>query len=189
MSDGMAGPSRFEIRRVIFHIHVNCALQAKLPVFDHDRVFVLGNPIHGPIESPIEDDAGCLAMESRIVLALERCGRFFSGLRQFATTIQARTGCWTTAAGACSAGIGWPLAPFVLAQLVELHHWTARATWIYHHRLHRSPIAGDVELTCWSSQKTLGNVRCDDRTTNLLQAPFWRFDVLTVPIHTSSVRR
>src|SRR5207247_2584824 len=69
--DGVPRAGRFDVGRVILHVHINRALQAELAVFEHDRVFILRDSINWPVEVPIEDDARGLAAESRVVFALE----------------------------------------------------------------------------------------------------------------------
>ena len=76
--------------RVLFPVHVDGALQAELAVFEHDRVFVLRDAVDRPVESPVEENAGGLAVEARIVFALEIRRGFFSGCGQFGSAIEPR---------------------------------------------------------------------------------------------------
>src|SRR5437763_415159 len=98
----MAPASGFDVRRMIFQVHVNRPLQTELAVFHRNRISVLGNPIDRAIESPIKDDARGFAMESRIVLTLERARRLFSSFGQFASAIEARSSVPAAAARDCS---------------------------------------------------------------------------------------
>src|SRR5690348_2875347 len=114
----MAGPGRLDILRVLFQVEIHRSLQSELAVFNNDRVFVLGNTIDRAIERPIKDDARRLATKTRIILALEiRCS-LFTCFCQFATAIQARSRSTTSSSAATASRIGWPLALFVLTQLV-----------------------------------------------------------------------
>src|SRR5262249_10551130 len=85
----MAGAAWLQVRGMIFSVHVDGALQAELPVFEHDRIFILCDAVYRPVEGPVEDDAGGLAMEARIIVALEFRGRLGSRFRKFAAAIKA----------------------------------------------------------------------------------------------------
>ena len=91
MSYRVSGAARFDAVRVLRHLHVNRAFQSKLTVFKHDRIFILPDSVDRAIESPVEDDAGRLAMETRIIFTLEVRGRLFSEIRQFGTVIAPRS--------------------------------------------------------------------------------------------------
>src|SRR5215813_8179155 len=80
-TDRMARTARLDVDGVVGHVHINRTLQSELPIFEKDRVLVLCDAVDRTIERPIEDDAGCLAAEARIVLPRKFRGRLLSKLR------------------------------------------------------------------------------------------------------------
>src|SRR5512145_2326083 len=86
----MAGAARLHVRRMGLRVQVNGPPQVHLAVVDEDLVAVLLNAVDRAVEGPVEDDAGRLALESRIVLLRElRRGRVTCG-RELGTGIGAR---------------------------------------------------------------------------------------------------
>src|SRR5687767_12467182 len=99
----MAGAARLDVRRMGLRVHVNRPPQVHLTVVDEDLVAVLLNAIDRAVEGPVEDDAGRLALESRIVLLRElRRGSVTRG-RELGTGIGADPGRRATASTAAPA--------------------------------------------------------------------------------------
>ncbi len=90
MSDGMSRAGELDVAGVLLHVHEDRSLQTELAVLNNDGVFVLRDAIDGAVEGPVEDDAGRLAAESRIVFTLERSRRLCSRFRQFAAAVEPR---------------------------------------------------------------------------------------------------
>src|SRR5688572_242735 len=95
----MACPAGFYRGRMLLHVHVDGSFESELSVLDHDRILVLRDPVDGPVERPVENDAGCLTLEPRIVIACEFCRFLFSERRQLAAAVQSWTGRCTATAG------------------------------------------------------------------------------------------
>src|SRR6185503_17253539 len=143
-------------------------------------VFVLGYPVYGPVEVPIEDDAGRFAAETRIVFAFERGSGLLSGIGQLAAAIEARACAGASARPASAAGVCGSLAGLVFTQFGQLHHAAAGAAWIHHDVLHRRPLARDVWFTRWPLRRPVGGGPGGQRAADFLQAALRRLDVLAV---------
>src|SRR5207249_1797528 len=114
-ADGVAGASRLEVRRMLLHVRIDGPLEAHLSVLKKDGVLVLRDPVDWSVERPVEDDAGRLAAEARIVLLREGCGRLLSELGQLGAAVEPRPGC-RASASASTPGAGGTFARLEVIQ-------------------------------------------------------------------------
>src|SRR5688572_848152 len=127
-------------------VHVNRAPQVHLPVVDQNRVAILRDAIDGAVEGPVEDDAGRLALEPRIVLLRElRRGSVTCG-RELGTGVGARSGGRASAAPSAAAAARPTLARLDGGDLAQRDESAAFPGWIGHDDLFRRPVAADVRI-------------------------------------------
>ena len=129
VSDGVPGAAQLEPVRVLLQVHVNRALQPELPVLQHDRIFVLRDPVDRSIEGPVENNAGRLALETRSILALEFRGRLFSGRGQFGPAIKPRPFRSAARLSRSRTVVGRPLAGFVFGLICRAAPVRRRCPW------------------------------------------------------------
>src|SRR5690242_19196134 len=137
---------------MLLHVHVDGTLQCQLTVLNHDRVFVLRDPVHRSVEGPVEDDARRFAAKAWIVFALEG-GRFLlAECGELGAVVETRSGRRCPATGSRAASTATcPGASrarrrrrAALTDLAEWYEAAAGAARIRHHDLLRRPIARDI---------------------------------------------
>ena len=158
---------------------------------------VLLNAVDRAVERPVEDDAGRLAVEARIVLRHELRRRFLAARGHFGSGVHAGPGLTAASTAAAAAAAG--------ARFSRLRCWPSvlrgtsappRAARIGHHDLFGRPVAADVRFAARTTRRASRrrSRRCTaaaagERTAHLLDLVLAGGHVLPVPIHVRAVRK